>query len=341
MKLRDALFLVHPKAKDEQQQTLFDKIVNRQLEVPYTWETELSALGQQKFESETQKQGAFRDKWEELINSGKLGYMALMRNLRNMLQADVSLFEMQKIASRLSDAEQVAKSKQLPFRYLSAYREIEKVNSSQTATLMNALEAAVKCSASNIEGFDENTRVLLASDVSGSMWSPISQKSTIRNYDIGILLSMLLGSRCKQVVAGIFGNDWKVVNMPNDNILMATRQLERLGNTVGFSTNGYKVINWLMEQNMVMDKVMMFTDMQMWDNTGRHQEIEDSWRMYKKMAPNAKLYLFDLAGYGQLPMRLAEPDVYLIAGWSDRVFDILYAIDKGEDALSVINNIDV
>jgi hypothetical protein len=258
-----------------------------------------------------------------------------------MLQADVSLLEMQKVASRLSDAGQVAKSKQLPFRYLSAYREIEKVNSTQTATLMNALESAVKCSASNIEGFDENTRVLLASDVSGSMWSPISQKSTIRNYDIGILLSMLLRSRCKQVVAGVFGNDWKVVNMPNDNVLMATRQLERLGNTVGFSTNGYKVINWLMEQNIVMDKVMMFTDMQMWDSTGRHQEIEDSWRKYKKMAPNAKLYLFDLAGYGQLPMRLAEPDVYLIAGWSDRVFDILSAIDKGEDALSVINKIDV
>jgi hypothetical protein len=142
-------------------------------------------------------------------------------------------------------------------------------------------------------------------------------------------------------VSGIFGDDWKVVNMPNDNILMATRQLERLGNTAGFSTNGYKVINWLMEQNMVMDKVMMFTDMQMWDSTGRHQEIEDSWKKYKKMAPNAKLYLFDLAGYGQLAMRLAEPDVYLIAGWSDRVFDVLSAIDKGEDALSVINKIDV
>ena len=341
VKLRDALFLVHPKAKDEQQQTLFDKIVNRQLEVPYTWETELSALGQQKFESEAQKQEAVREKWEELINSGKLGYMALMRNLRNMLQADVSLLEMQKVASRLSDADQVAKSKQLPFRYLSAYREIEKVNSTHTAMLMNALESAVKRSASNVEGFDENTRVLLASDVSGSMWSPISQKSTIRNYDVGILLSMLFRSRCKQVVSGIFGDDWKVVNMPNDNILMATHQLERLGNTVGFSTNGYKVINWLMEQNVVMDKVMMFTDMQMWDSTGRHQEIEDSWRKYKKMAPNAKLYLFDLAGYGQLPMRLAEPDVYLIAGWSDRVFDVLSAIDKGEDALSVINKIDV
>ena len=46
IKLRDALFLVHPKSKDEAQQLLFDKIVNGRLETPYTWETELSALGQ-------------------------------------------------------------------------------------------------------------------------------------------------------------------------------------------------------------------------------------------------------------------------------------------------------
>ncbi len=341
VKLRDALFLVHPKAKDAKQQELFDKIVNKQLEIPYTWETELSALGQQKFESETQKKEAVRVKWEELIDSGKLGYMALMRNLRNMLQADVSLVEIQKVASRLADAEQVAKSKQLPFRYLSAYREIEKIDSAYTTMLLNALEAAVKCSASNIEGFDEQTKVLLASDVSGSMWSAVSQRSTVRNYDIGILLSMLFKNRCKQVVAGIFGDDWKVVNMPNDNILMATRQLERLGNTVGFSTNGYKVIDWLLNKKMVMDKVMMFTDMQMWDSTGRYQNIKDSWKIYKDFAPQSKLYLFDLAGYGQLPLRLEDPDVYLIAGWSDRVFDILSAIDKGDDAIKVINKIDV
>ena len=59
-----------------------------------------------------------------------------MRNLRNLLQAEVSLPEMQKVASRLSDAGQVAGSKQLPFRYLSAYREIEKVDSTHTTMLM-------------------------------------------------------------------------------------------------------------------------------------------------------------------------------------------------------------
>ena len=341
VKLRDALFLVHPKAKDEQQQALFDKIVNRQLETPYTWETELSALGQQPFASDEEKTAAFRQKWEELVRSGKLGYMALMRNLRNMLQADVSFADLQLVCDRLSDAAQVAKSKQLPFRYLSAYREVEQVHNTGTSALMSALETAVRHSAANIEGFDENTRVLIASDVSGSMWTKVNAKSTVRLFDIGLLLSMLLKSRCQQVIAGIFGNEWSVVNMPSENILMATRQLERLEGKVGYSTNGYKVVDWLIEQKQVMDKVMMFTDMQMWDSTGRNSTFEKSWRRYKQLAPQAKLYLFDLGGYGQSPLRLVEPDVYLISGWSDRVFDVLSAIDKGGDALSVINSIEV
>ena len=41
----DALFLVHPKAKDVAQQEIFDKIVGDALKTPYTWETQLSALG--------------------------------------------------------------------------------------------------------------------------------------------------------------------------------------------------------------------------------------------------------------------------------------------------------
>ena len=116
VKLRDALFLVHPKAKDAQQQEIFDKITNRQLQIPYTWETELSALGQQQFETQDQKQSAFRAKWEELIFSGKMGYMALLRNLRNMLTTNVSGIAIDTVANRLSDADQVRKSKHpIPF----------------------------------------------------------------------------------------------------------------------------------------------------------------------------------------------------------------------------------
>ncbi len=87
MKLKDALFLVHPKAVSEGQQAIFNKIAKGELEVPYTWEAELSALGQVKFLSEKEKALAFRAKWEELVSSGKLGYMALLRNLRNIIRS--------------------------------------------------------------------------------------------------------------------------------------------------------------------------------------------------------------------------------------------------------------
>ena len=72
VKLKDALFLVHPKAKDAAQQVLFDKIVADTLQTPYTWETQLSALGQQKFETPEEKQAAVKALWEELLDSGIL-----------------------------------------------------------------------------------------------------------------------------------------------------------------------------------------------------------------------------------------------------------------------------
>jgi hypothetical protein len=130
--------------------------------------------------------------------------------------------------------------------------------------------------------------------------------------------------------------------MPGDNVLMATRQLENMEGKVGYSTNGYKVIEWLISNKMEMDKVMMFTDMQMWDSHyGGTMSIKSSWKRYNKIAPNAKLYLFDLAGYGQSPLRLEKDDVCLIAGWSDRVFNVLSAIEKGADALDLINQTNV
>jgi hypothetical protein len=341
VKLRDALFLVHPKPKDEAQQRLFDKIAARSLQTPYTWETELSALGEQTFATPEERQAAFRQKWEELVDSKQLGYMALLRNLRNMLRTGVAFPVMERVAARLADAREVAQSKQLPFRFLSAYREVEQTDSLCTQAILTALEAAVKHAADNIDGISPDTRMLVAADVSGSMYRPISQESTVNFYDIGLLMAMLMRSRCKQVVTGIFGDEWKTVNMPGDNILMATQQLKSLANSVGLSTNGYKVIEWLINNKVVVDKVMIFTDMQMWDSTQEGKEFQRTWHQYRQMAPEAQLYLFDLVGYGQSPLRIAEPGVYLVAGWSDRIFSVLAAIERGSDAISLINSMEL
>lgn len=345
VKLRDALFLVHPKPKDEAQQALFNKIAKGDLATPYTWETELSALGQQQFENDDAKTLAICAKWEELIDSRKLGYMATLRNLRNMLSAGVSAKHIEQVCDYLSNASAVAKSKQLPFRFLAAYRELKDLKSGYAGMIMNALEAALRESVANMQGFNATTKVVVACDVSGSMQKAVSAKSKILLFDIGLLLGMLLQSKCKNVVSGMFGDSWKIISMPSKSILSNVDEFYRREGEVGYSTNGYKVIQDLIRRKYVADKVMLFTDTQLWDsatgNTNRENTLSYQWAAYKYIAPAAKLYLFDLAGYGNVPIRTEAGDVTLIAGWSDKVFDVLKAVEDGGNALKMIEEIEL
>lgn len=338
--LRDALFLVHPKAKDNARQEVFNKIVNDTLSVPYTWETTLSAVGQQSFACETDKRVAVREAWEGLIASKQLGYMATMRNLRNMLQADISATHINMVCDYLANPAAVSHSKQLPFRYLAAYRELKDVQHGLTGQLMQALETAVKTSVKHLKGFDVNTRVVIACDVSGSMQFPLSQRSKITGYDIGLMLGMLLQHKCKHVISGMFGDMWKTVSLPGDSILANVDAFYKREGEVGYSTNGYLVIDDLTRRACVADKIMLFTDCQLWDSTGRQHTFASSWAAYKQqVAPNAKLYLFDLKGLGTTPVDIRQNDVYLISGWSDKVFDVMEAIDNGHTTLEHIHGI--
>jgi hypothetical protein len=219
--------------------------------------------------------------------------------------------------------------------------DINEVGCHKYIMLIDSLEKAVLASSKNITGFDDNTRVLLACDVSGSMYSTISPKSSVKNYDIGLMLAMLLKNRCKNVISGIFGDDWKVVDLPSTGILNNVEELYKREGEVGYSTNGFKVIQYLNEKNIVMDIVMMFTDCQMWNSHGSMLSLQGEWRKYKKSVPNAKLYLFDLAGYRAAPLDIVQDDVALIAGWSDRIFEILNAIENGSSALKEIEKVEI
>ena len=339
VKLKDALFLVHPKAKDKSQQAIFDKIVAGTLETPYTWEVELSAVGQENYESAKAKALAIKNKWEELVLSKKLGYMATLRNLRNMLDAAIDRNVLEKACDYLSNAEAVSKSRQLPFRFLSAYRELKTCKSRNTGLVLEALEKAVLQSAANIAGYDADTSVVIAADVSRSMQHPVSAKSKIMYYDIGLMLSMLLRNRCKNVATGMFGDRWQIIQVPSGNILANVQEFYRREGEVGYATNGYLVIQDLLLRHEIVDKIMLFTDVQLWDSKGSGISFPGLWKQYKDIAPNARLYLFDLAGHGTTPLDIQRDDVSLIAGWSDKIFEVLSAVENDGDAIQKISNI--
>ena len=448
--LRDALALVHPKPKDDRQADIFRKIKSDTLETPVTWETELSAVGQRHFDSKEEKEEAKREVWRKLVQSRRIGYMATLRNLRNMLKLRMDKETMQMVCDYIADPEAVRKSKQLPFRFLSAFLELtesknvhsftshklnklsslhkkvckvqkvvekmrqgyfpksvrvvkrfypqddrciynltdafkklgfrpSKMHSSyrtkkwkycehpsekdmkflesqenyllslrntqgKDEEVLQSLESAVCHTAENIPGFDESTRVLLASDTSGSMRARVSRNSSVMCYHIGLLLSMLMRHRCKNVVTGMFGSVWKAVDMSSVSILQSTVDMLSREGEVGYSTNGYKVIDWLIQEHREMDKVMLFTDCQLWNSEGwcGDAHLAEYWDRYKReVAPHARLYIFDLAGYGQSPISMKRDDVFCIAGWSDKVFDILAAVERGKSAIDEIRRIAV
>lgn len=341
VKLRDALFLAHPKPKDEDQQRIFDKIVSDQLQIPYTWETELSQLGQQAFAEVHAREIAFRQKWEELILSGKLGYMALLRNLRNILNAGVPEDVIRSVANRIADEQEVGRARQFPFRYLSAYKELLTTASVHTPLILNALEDAAIASARRIQGINPTDRVMMACDMSGSMQHSLSRNGSVQYYEVGIMLAMLFQHRVSNVISGIFADEWKVTHLPQKSILSNVHSISQRIGEVGYGTYGGKPIEWLIAQQIVVDKVMFFTDCQFWGDSDFGRYFTNLWEKYKTIAPNARLYLFDLAGYGHMPIEIPRRDVTLIAGWSDRIFDMLASLDNGEDLVTEIMKIEI
>ena len=84
------------------------------LAAPATWEVHLSAKGNK---AET---------WEYLLDMRPpLPFMAMLRNLRNFILTGISPEHHKKVQGRLCNAEQVASSRQFPFRFFSAYEAIK------------------------------------------------------------------------------------------------------------------------------------------------------------------------------------------------------------------------
>jgi hypothetical protein len=349
IKLRDALFLTHPKPRTDAQKLLFEKIAQDNLSTPYTWETQLSKAGQKGQDK--------KSVWEELILSGRMNYMALIRNLRNFLDTGVSDVVLNKVADRIADPNEVRKSKQLPFRFLSAYRSIgggpsmrswygEDVLTSNdslfTPIILESLEKAVKVSIENIPML-MNQDVLIAADVSGSMQTTISEKSTIQNYDIGLLLGMLVQSKTNNSVLGMFGDNWKpLTDVKVHNTLAATNEIHGREGEVGYQTRGYKVLDWAINQKRVFSRILFFTDGQMYGYSNDLKTIDQKWKKYKSTVnPDAKLYLFNLGSYGQTPIDLKTNDTNIITGWSDKIFTIMDSIENGGEVLDEIKEIQI
>ena len=349
IKLRDAMFLLHPKPLNPEQATIFKKIADDNLGVPYTWEVEFTKLGQQTFEDETAKRNAFRIKWQEMIDSHKMGYMATLRNLRNLLDYNVSTQHIDKVANFLSAPQHVRKSKQLPFRYYSAYKEIQKHPNPQVGVLLEALNKAIIASIENFDFFTPTDTVCIAGDVSGSMYGN-NVTRTINATELALILAVLLRRYVKRVTLYLFSTELAICNIPQDvNVFEAVEKLKQQLFSGG--TNAYLVLNDMVNRAYSYDKTIFITDEQFWDSHVRDYNwsyqshdagFNTQWHNYlAKVNPEAKLYLWNVVGYQHGALQINQRNVFSIAGWSNKVFNMLSAIENGNKVVDVIKNIEL
>lgn len=348
--LKDALRLTHPKPRDAAQQKLWDDIVAGTLASPVTWETQRSTG---------------RMNWSEVIHQvfnkdGKtMNLMAQLRNLRNIMKSeDVTNEDIALVCKMISDPEAVRKSKQLPFRFLAAYRTIRygmhmkptvygaMMHKGDTQvsehpmvnSVLDALENAAAVSTENIPKLPGTT--LIACDVSGSMMSLISNRSAIECFDIGLMLGSMANSFCENSITGVFGTRWMVVPMSKrSGILANVMDMRSRADEVGLTTNGYTVIDYLLDNDIAVDRILLFTDCQMWDSY-HDRNLAPTFVKYQRANPGTKLYTFDLVGYGGVVMPQGYPGVCAVGGWSDRIFDFIQMFEgTGYSAIDEIKAI--
>lgn len=360
VRLRDVLFLTHPKAKDEAQQALFDKIAHENLAIPFTWETELSALGQKAFDNEKARQDAVAQAWESLVVSGKMGYMATLRNLRNIILkgSDPAL----EIAlAQLSSREGVRKSKQLPFRFLSAYEEVSKISKevavfesikTKIAQAEKALAAAVEIAADNIPYIAGRTLIL--TDNSGSMRgdyggsSAVSALSKRSSADIANLFSVLYWTRAKDTMVGLFGDRLVTPAMDRtQGVFENFKTIDKAANQCGPSTERgiFDMMEKLINEKIMVDHIIIFSDCQIgtgcnwYDTRGNGgKDFDKLFQRYRALNPSVMTYSIDLRGYGNT---LFKEGVVTLAGWSEKLFDLIAAFGNGVTAIEHINAIHI
>jgi hypothetical protein len=252
-----------------------------------------------------------RELWEAMIPS--MPFMALLRNLRNFDQTGVSDKVAMTVAAKLSDPEQVAKSQQLPMRFLSAYR------AAPSLRWAYPLEQALDLSLTNIPELKGRTLILV--DTSGSMNEGFSKDGTLMRWDAATIFGLALARRCAHAdVVSYSNNGIRFELQAGESLLKALERWRTGGYFIGGGTNTAGVTQAAFDRH---DRVVILTDEQAGFGWGG-----DPGSVIPKTVP---LYTWNLAGYKH-GHAAGAPLRHTFGGLSDQCFGMIELLERGRDA---------
>ena len=243
IKLRDVMFLVHAKPKNQYEQELFKKVADRTLTPPETWEVLLSR-GEDK-----------KATWTKLITEKKIGGLAMLRNIANMQRANVDRKIIQEGLANLRS------SMLLPLDFWKAAR----MNPEFERDIEDAMIEAYK----NLPKLPGKTLFIV--DVSGSMGSLTSGNSQFNRMDQACAMAILAANQCEDYeLVATAGNDgsriqaseW--IQYPKRGFALAPQIMETRKRIGGGGIFTRQCLEWCKYKfsDKKFDRIIIFSDSQ-------------------------------------------------------------------------------
>lgn len=312
VKLRDIVKLAHPSPDKFEDKEIFKKVIEGTLENIQTAQTvNASSTGESRKET-----------YISMLKERKLGYMALIKNLKNILETGLNVEELKLVTDSIKNDRGIKNSMMLPFRFYDAYRELNSssIAKMQVKKVAEALEYAFGVSTLNTGLIKEGETIGVLHDCSGSMGG--GSKSPFHNGMI-IAGAMLQGLPKGDSIVYLWSDRAEEVKFGGSafDFIDKTR-------TYGGGTDLGTAFRKLTTDKTVLDKIVITTDMQAYG-----LRVYDYVKEYRKISPNVKILFWNLSGYaGGTPMKLND-NILEVSGFSDKMFDVIPLMWEDKDAL--------
>jgi hypothetical protein len=346
--LIDLVNLVHPKPS-EKMKPVFEKLMKGELKQFNTVEDKNSKAGQivaqqvkegtlSAQEAEEKVRDMKGENFADLISNRKIGYLALIRNLRNILNTSLSPNTVTDMCNLLTDEIFIKKSLVFPHQ-IDLALEVLLQDSSALLTskvkqqIIQALNTAYELSIPNLKELFPEGRTAVVYDSSGSMTTKIRTSTGVGSKSAIEKAALIAATLAKGVSCDVytFSDTCSLMTGYNTGDSINTLKAYFLSKAMGSATYFSSIFNTFTTLNKAYDRVIIVSDMQGAD------EVRSPLKSYSNhVGINPYIYCINLCGYSTT--MVSGPKVYQLHGYTSEIYEIMKRVEF--DPRAVLNDIE-
>ena len=299
------------------------------------------------------------------IRSGKAGYMGIIKNIRTMLENDISDQDLQILIDFITNTKMIKKSMILPFRFVDAWNSIKDLTDyneiiespwkqqlelaffgndkksnflkmqEKLKFVKKALEDAFTASAENVNIANDGEKVAILLDESCSMGGGRFLEKKKQPFYIGKVLTASLKMNINKDDCLFY--TWADTCTKREINDQSPFDFIQNLYTKGGGTDVSAPLRKLIKTKTKVDSIIILTDMQLYGGYGGFgDQVKNYINQYRKeVNPNAKILFWNLQGYdGGAPIDLEKTqEIFEVSGYSDHMLQVIPNIWNNKDFL--------